>query len=211
MVKVKICGITNLDDARAAIAAGADFLGFNFYPPSPRFIEPKNARSIIDELKNESVTTVGVFVNEPSAEALIEIVDTAGVEAIQLHGDETADFCRALETLAANRLIIKVLRARDQSVIKAAVEYDKEAIMLDAFDPKLRGGTGRQVDLDLARCAAEVVPQLFLAGGLSPENVAHAIKTVRPYAVDACSSVELLPGKKDAGRMRAFVEAARNS
>ncbi len=213
--KIKICGITNLTDARAAIAAGADMLGFNFYRPSPRFIKLKDAQAIIDALRPEikslprTVTMVGVFVNEP-AESIVRIAEEAGIAAIQLHGDESAEFCRELKTLLPDRFLIKVIRATGEGVTERAAEYDVDAIMLDAFDAELRGGTGRTVDWRLAHNVAETVPRLFLAGGLSPENVRDAIQAVQPYAVDACSALETSPGHKDAERMEAFVRAVRN-
>lgn len=216
MVRVKICGITSVEDGRAAIAAGADMLGFNFYRPSPRFIEPQDAQTIIEALRVEiktlsrTVTMVGVFVNEP-AESIARIAAETGIAAIQLHGDESVEFCRELKALLPDRFLIKVLRARGDDVIEHAMEYHVGAIMLDAFDAELRGGTGRTVDWHLAQHVREVVPRLFLAGGLSPENVRAAIEAVQPYAVDACSSLESAPGQKDAARMGAFVEAVRNA
>jgi len=215
MVRIKICGITNLNDARAAIEAGADMLGFNFYRLSPRFIEPAEARKIIDVLRGkvatETATTVGVFVNEPSPEAVARIVADAGLDAIQLHGDESTEFCAATKQLLGGRLLIKVLRVTDAFEPSAARKYDADAIMLDAFHREIRGGTGQVVDWAVARTARELVSRLFLAGGLSPENVADAIAQVRPFAVDACSSLESSPGRKDAERVRAFVQAVRNA
>ena len=210
MVKIKICGITNLADARNAVEAGADMLGFNFYRPSPRFIEPKNARVMIDILQSpldRPVTMVGVFVNESSPEAVQQIADEAGVEAVQLHGNESTEFCRELKSLLKNRLIIKVLRVTSDFVADRALEYDVGAIMLDAFDKELYGGTGRTVDWTIARRMRDLGVPLFLAGGLSPENVGAAISGVQPYAVDACSALETSPGRKDAARMKAFVRA----
>ena len=215
MVRIKICGITRLEDARAAITAGADMLGFNFYRPSPRFVEPQDARTIIEALRAEikalsrTVTMVGVFVNEP-AESIVRIAGEAGIAAIQLHGDESVEFCRELKALLPDRFLIKAVRARGDAVIEHAMEYNVGAIMLDAFDPELRGGTGRTVDWHLAQQIREVVPRLFLAGGLSPENVRAAIDAVQPYAVDACSALESSPGRKDAERVDAFVRAVRN-
>jgi phosphoribosylanthranilate isomerase len=215
MVRIKICGITNLADARAAIAAGADMLGFNFYRPSPRFITPQDARTIIEALRTEikalprTVTMVGVFVDE-LAESIARVAADAGIAAIQLHGDESVEFCRELKTLLPDRFLIKVIRANGNAVIEHAAEYNVDAIMLDAFDAELRGGTGRTVDWHLARHTREVVPRLFLAGGLSPQNVREAIDAVQPYAVDACSALESSPGRKDAERMDAFVRAVRN-
>jgi phosphoribosylanthranilate isomerase len=215
MVRIKICGITNLADARAAIAAGADMLGFNFYRPSPRFITPQDAGTIIEALRAEikalprTVTMVGVFVNEP-AESIVRIAAEAGVAAIQLHGDESVEFCRALKALLPDRFLIKAIRARGNAVTEPAAEYNVDAIMLDAFDAELRGGTGRTVDWHLARHIRDAVSRLFLAGGLSPENVREAIDAVQPYAVDACSALESSPGHKDAERLDAFVRAVRN-
>ena len=215
LIKIKICGITNLADARAAIAAGADMLGFNFYRPSPRFITPQDARTMIESLRSQiralprTITMVGVFVNEPT-ESIVRIAAEAGVAAIQLHGDESAEFCRELKALLPDRFLIKALRARGDAATEHAPEFNVDAIMLDAFDAELRGGSGRTVDWSLARHTRDAVPRLFLAGGLSPENVRAAIDAVQPYAVDACSALESSPGHKDAERMDAFVRAVRN-
>jgi len=203
MVKIKICGITNPDDARAAIEAGADMLGFNFYRPSPRFLEPQSARAIIENLRAEigafarKVTTAGVFVNEPSAEDVIRTAEAAGVDAIQLHGDESLSFCKALKLIAPDHLVIKVHRVAQGFEPQEAAAYEVDAIMLDAFDKNLYGGTGRVIDWSIAHRVSELVPRLFLSGGLSPSNVAEAIATVRPYGVDACSALESSPGRKD--------------
>ena len=200
----KICGITNLEDALLAVDAGADMLGFNFYRPSPRYIMPLAVRAIIDQLPG-AVLTVGVFVNEKSAAIVEQIATEAGVAALQLHGDESPDFCQQLK----HKYTIKVLTMTPDFDPARARAYDVQAIMLDAFDRKRRGGTGQTIDWSIARRTRELVPRLFLAGGLSPENVAAAIAAVEPYAVDACSALEALPGKKDEQRVRAFVKAAK--
>jgi phosphoribosylanthranilate isomerase len=205
MTFIKICGITNLEDARAAVAAGADALGFNFYKPSPRYITPQDARAIIEDLPN-SVLTVGVFVNE-SLESLRNTANEAGLQALQLHGDESPDYCREL---ASDRYIIKTLAVSGNIDFAITKAYEVEAIMLDTRDNTLRGGTGRAFDWTIAQRVSEWVPKLFLAGGLSPENIEEAIETVRPYAVDACSALEDSPGKKNHERMRAFVKKARS-
>jgi phosphoribosylanthranilate isomerase len=215
MVLVKICGITNLSDARAAIDAGADMLGFNFYRPSPRFIDPAEAGKIIDVVRGEgetstATTMIGVFVNEPSPEDLVRIVAEADLDGVQLHGDESFEFCAATKTLLKGKLLIKVLRVSGGFDPPTANGYDADAVMLDAFHPEVRGGTGRVIDWAMARAVRELVPRLFLAGGLSPGNVTQAIASVKPFAVDACSSLETAPGQKDAELMRAFVRAARN-
>jgi phosphoribosylanthranilate isomerase len=206
MMFIKICGITNVDDALAAVAAGADALGFNFYKPSPRYVTQQNARQILDELP-VSVFTVGVFVNEESPESVLHIANEAGVTALQLHGDESPGYCREL---AANRYVIKTLSVSNDFEVRMVQGYEVEAIMLDTKHSALRGGTGRVFDWSIAKEVSAIVPKLFLAGGLSPENIEEAIETVCPYAVDACSALEDEPGRKNHERMRAFVERARS-
>lgn len=201
---VKICGITNLEDALAAVEAGADALGFNFYRRSPRYIAPEEARRIVSELP-EALMTVGVFVNEDEPAKVARVADDVGLTAVQLHGDESPQYCRALR----GRFVIKAVRARGDFEPESVCSYEADAILLDAFSEKERGGTGRVVDWGVARRVRELVPRLFLAGGLAPENVAAAIDAVGPYAVDACSLLESAPGRKDQLRVRAFVAAAR--
>ena len=214
MTLVKICGVTSLDDARAALDAGADMLGFNFYRQSPRFIEPIAVRKILESLRSERrdepVTAVGVFVNEPSPDAVMEFVAAAGLDAVQLHGDESVEFCQRLRKLLSGKSLIKVLRVIGRFTPTETEAYDADAIMLDSFHGEMRGGTGHVFDWAIARSVRDSVPRLFLAGGLSPENVARAIAQVQPYAVDACSSLESSPGQKDVERMKAFVQAVRN-
>ena len=205
MTLVKICGITNLDDARAAVEAGADALGFNFYRPSPRYISPPDVRVIIDQLPSE-VLTVGVFVNEESPVNVLQIAKEGGVKAFQLHGDETPAYCAALST----HYVIKVFSAASGFSDDQVRKYDVPAAMLDAGDKKTRGGTGRVVDWSVAARVRELVPRLFLAGGLSPQNVSEAIETVKPYAVDACSLLEDSPRQKNHELIRAFVTNARS-
>ncbi len=202
---VKICGITNLEDAISGLEAGADALGFNFYRHSPRYLEPSKVRSIIATLSS-NIRTVGVFVNEDSPETVSRIADEAGVEAIQLHGDESPEFCAAL----SDRYVIKVLPIGPGFQPQRALDYDVPAFMVDAFD-KARGGTGRTVDWSEAQRVRRIVKRLFLAGGLSESNVEEAIAVVKPHAVDACSALEITPGKKDRERVRLFVEAARRA
>ncbi len=203
MTLVKICGITNLDDALAAVGAGADALGFNFYKPSPRYITPQQARAIIEQLP-KSLLTVGVFVNEDS-EAVRAIAGQAGLAAVQLHGDESPEYCREL----ADFYVIKTFAVSDTFDIQAAHVYKVEATMLDTKHNNLRGGTGRVFDWSVAQQAASSIPKLFLAGGLSPENIKNAVEIVRPFAVDACSSLEDSPGKKNHERMRVFINTVR--
>jgi phosphoribosylanthranilate isomerase len=202
MTFIKICGITNLQDALASIEAGADLLGFNFYRPSPRYVEPSVAREIIDLLP-KSVLKVGVFVNEPNIES---IARTAGVEALQLHGDESPAECHRLRDWH----VIKALPVNDDFDLNKLRDYDVNAIMLDTGHKTLRGGTGQVFDWSLAQRANALAIPLFLAGGLSPENVAEAIASVHPYGVDTCSGVEVEPGFKDHARLKAFVKNARS-
>jgi phosphoribosylanthranilate isomerase len=203
MTLIKICGITNLNDAHAAVAAGADVLGFNFYKPSPRYITPENARKIINTLP-DSILTVGVFVNEGSPEAVRSIANQAGVKAVQLHGDESPDYCRVLNS------VIKCFAVSGDFDTKQLESYEVDAIMLDTKDNRLRGGTGRVFDWSIAQQVSRLFPKLYLAGGLSPENVTEAIEMVQPYAVDACSSLEDKPGIKNHERMRVFVDKVRS-
>jgi phosphoribosylanthranilate isomerase len=203
MTLVKICGITNLDDALGCVAAGADALGFNFFAHSPRYIAPEKAGEIIDRVPKE-VLAVGVFVNEAAPEDIARMVSTSHVAAIQLHGEESPQFCDEL----ANHFVIKVFRARHRSELPSLTDYRVSAVMLDGFAPNLWGGTGRTTDWELARRVKESVPKLFLAGGLSPENVAAAILAVEPYAVDACSALEVRPGIKDLKIVERFVRVS---
>ena len=203
MTFIKICGITNLDDALAAVTAGADLLGFNFYKPSPRYITPQHVREIVRQLPS-SVLKVGVFVNEEVAD-LRAITIEAGLGAIQLHGDESPEYC----TKFPGWYVIKTFAVSDTFDVHAVEAYEVDAIMLDTKHNSLRGGTGRAFDWSVARHAALTIPKLYLAGGLSPENVENAIKTVHPYAVDACSALEDRPGKKNHERMRVFVNTVR--
>lgn len=215
-VWVKICGITNREDAFAACEAGADMLGFNFYRRSPRFIKPPAAREIVDALRarlddrREPPMMIGVFVNE-TIEKVVRIAEDVSLNGIQLHGDETSDYCRRLREASPRRFVIKALASRSAEILERARNYSTEAIMLDAFDPRLRGGTGRLANWHMARKIAARSSRVFLAGGLSPENVAEAIASVQPYAVDACSSLEISPGRKSAARMKQFVQSVRAS
>lgn len=205
MTFIKICGITNLDDALAAIDSGADALGFNFYKPSPRYITPQSAHAIITKLP-QSILTVGVFVNEITPQSVEDLARDAGVTAIQLHGDESPDYCRALKP----RYVIKALAAGADFETQFTPSYDVEAILLDTKDDALRGGTGRVFDWSIAQDVRRTVRKLFLAGGLSLQNIEEAILSVNPYGVDACSALEETPGKKNHDRMAAFVKKIRS-
>jgi len=204
MVKVKICGITNWTDAQRAVKAGADLVGFNFYARSPRYIAPVEAQRIVRRLP-KSVSAVGVFVNEAELKVL-EIARAVGLDAVQLHGDESP---AVVARLKRSLPVIKAVRAR-RSFRPAQLSRFKRAsaILLDGFDGRLRGGTGKTFDWDVAR-QAKPYGRIFLAGGLTPDNVGDAIRAARPYAVDVCSGVEAKPGKKDPARMKALMRAVK--
>jgi phosphoribosylanthranilate isomerase len=205
-VKVKICGITNWTDAKLAVDAGADLLGFNFYAKSPRYISPTKARRIVRRLPKR-VSAVGVFVNE-AEDKMLKIAGSVGLDALQLHGDESP---AAVAHLRRSLTVVKALRA-GRSFRPAQVSRFKRAsaILLDGFDRRLRGGTGKTIDWRVARMANRF-GRIFLAGGLTPENVGEAIRTARPYAVDVCSGVEARPGKKDPKRVRALLRAVETA
>ncbi len=204
--KVKICGITNWPDARRAIEAGADFLGFNFYTGSPRYIAPAKARRIVKRMPKR-VGAVGVFVNE-SEEKMAEIARSVGLAQLQLHGDESPAMVRRLSRSFS---VIKAVRARKSFRATQLGRFkDAKALLLDSFDAKQRGGTGKAFNWAAAGRVNGGV-KIFLAGGITPENVGAAIRITRPYAVDVCSGVEAKPGKKDAKRLKAFMRAVEEA
>jgi phosphoribosylanthranilate isomerase len=206
MVKVKICGITNWTDARRAVAAGADFLGFNFYPPSPRYIAPEKARRIVRRLP-ERITVVGVFVNEPE-DKMLQIARAVGLDYLQLHGDESPE---QVSRLTPAIPVIKALRVQKSFRPAQLARFKRaSAFLLDGFVARRYGGTGKTFNWAVAR-RANRNGRIFLAGGLTPQNVAAAIRAARPYAVDVCSGVEARPGKKDPARVKAMMQAVQNS
>ena len=208
-VRVKICGITNWPDARRAVAEGADLLGFNFYAGSPRYVAPAKAKRIVQRLPKK-ISAVGVFVNE-SEQKMLEIARSVGLDTLQLHGDETPAMVARLKRSFP---VIKAIRVKGRSSATKIARFDATALLLDGFDAKRRGGTGKTFEWEIARLTGKN-RRVFLAGGLTPENVGEAIRIARPYAVDVCSGVEARPGKKDPARikslMRAAKEAQRNS
>ena len=181
-------------------------LGFNFYARSPRCVSPAEARKIIEHLP-EGVSCVGVFVNERAPADVERIAREAGLGAVQLHGDETPEYCQSLRGLTT----IKALRVGADYTPETAAAYHTDAVLLDAYVAGERGGTGHTFDWALATLTRERVPQLFLAGGLNPDNAASAVAAVRPYAVDVCSGVETAPGRKSPELMRRFVKAVDSS
>jgi len=199
--RVKICGITRLEDAQQAVDLGAAALGFNFYPPSPRYIEPAAARAIVGRLP-PFVIPVGVFANETDAGRVISIARDAGVTTVQLHGPGFPDLH---ELLSAFTLVVAV-PVREGFKVEELGKLKPTAYLLDAFDPDRLGGTGKTFDWSAAREAKRYGP-IILAGGLTPENVGRAVRVVRPFAVDVASGVESAPGIKDAAKLRAFFAA----
>lgn len=201
MTRVKICGITTVEDALHAVECGADALGFVFYSRSPRAVSAETVKAIVDVLP-PFITTVGLFVNEKS-ETIREIASFCGLDVIQLHGDESPADC----ILPPHR-VVKALRVKDESSLANASQYKVSALLLDAWVSGTYGGTGHAFNWDLA---SEVSgrTKLILAGGLSPDNVSEAVRVVRPYAVDVSSGVEMSPGKKDPGKVKAFIRKAK--
>jgi len=206
MVKVKICGITNWADARKSVEEGADFLGFNFYRESPRYIAPAAAARIIKRLP-AGVKAVGVFVNE-SEENILATARKAGLDQVQLHGDETPEMVSRLRREFPITKALRVRRKLQQAQLTAYAGVD--TFLLDGFDGKLHGGTGKTFDWRLIRRAG-LKKRLFLAGGLTPQNIGEAIRVGKPYAVDVCSGVETRPGKKDPKRIAALMAAVKAS
>jgi len=207
-LQVKICGITTLDDAFAAIDAGADMLGFNFYPKSPRYITPETCQQIVSRITHHASrpTLVGVFVNSPLADVKA-ILDGCGLDLAQLHGDEPPEFLAALDWRAFKGLRPATLE-QAQADARRYARRAAPALLVDACRPGAYGGTGHTGDWGLARALAAEYP-ILLAGGLTPENVAEAVAQVQPWGVDVASGVEASPGRKDARKMAAFVRAVK--
>ncbi len=202
MIKVKICGITNREDALAACKYGADALGFVFYKKSPRFIEPEKAKEIIKAIP-PFVTTVGVFVDE-DANTINKIVKRIGLYTVQLHGNESSEFCGKIISK-----VIKAVRVRGQDVSGFGLSsYRVSAYLMDTYREDMPGGTGETFDWEVAK-EAKKFGRIILAGGLTPHNVAEVVKTVKPYAVDVSSGVEQRPGKKDLKKVKEFIERAK--
>lgn len=199
-VKVKICGVCSAEDARAAIAAGADFLGLNFHPASPRALDVDRARAIADAA--EGTLLVGVFVDAPRAQ-VEDVAAAVGLAALQFHGDEPPEYCTDWPWRT-----IKALRARPGVDLAAlARAYATDYLLLDAYRPGVPGGTG--VRFDPAAAAGVPAARLFVAGGLTPDTVADTVRTLRPFAVDVASGVEEGARRKDHAKVEAFIRRAK--
>jgi phosphoribosylanthranilate isomerase len=198
-VRVKTCGLTNLEDAEAAVEAGADALGFNFYERSPRYVDPERAREICSRLP-ESVCRVGVFVNA-GREEVAAVFRRVGLTAVQFHGDESPELCRGWPCK-----VVKALRVRDKTAATVASAYQVDYILADAHVEGVFGGSGKRVDPALL---SDLDPRrLIVAGGLTPDNVADVVRCLKPFGVDAASGIERSPGKKDWELMRRFIANA---
>ncbi|GJL69421.1 MAG: N-(5'-phosphoribosyl)anthranilate isomerase [Nitrospirales bacterium] len=204
-LKIKICGITNQEDADIAVREGADALGFVFYAQSPRYVQPAIAQQIIANLP-PFVVPVGVFVNH-DLDTVKRVFDDCRLGLAQLHGDESPGFCESLQ-----RPVIRAIRLRDRSSYLALAEWKGRigvrGFIVDAFSDNAYGGTGHTTDWSLACEVTKIVPML-LAGGLTPENVQDAIRQVQPYGVDVSSGVEQSPGHKDPAKIRKFIQSVR--
>jgi phosphoribosylanthranilate isomerase len=202
MIRVKVCGITNIEDALAAAEMGADALGF-VLAASPRQVTPENLRRLVAELP-PLIVKVGVFVDSPLDEVR-RIMSDCGLNLAQLHGSESPEYCEALFPRA-----IKAFQVKDATVLKQLPMYQASAYLLDGYHSKLKGGSGQSFDWEIAQ-QARGLGHIILSGGLTPENVARAIAIARPYGVDVSSGVEARPGKKDHRKLAAFIRAVKES
>jgi len=201
MVRVKICGITNVDDALLAADAGADAIGLVFSDKSPRVVTPEAAAAIVRALP-PFVQAVGLFV-DAALETVNATAEYCRLDIVQLHGDETPEFCSQV-----TRRVIKAFRVRDRESLDPIKDYRVSGYLLDAWSPSAHGGTGTTFNWELARDAGRFGP-IILAGGLTPDNVASAVRMVDPYGVDVSSGVEAMPGRKDPEKVRAFISRAQ--
>jgi phosphoribosylanthranilate isomerase len=203
-VRVKICGITNLADARVAVEAGADMLGFIFCETSPRYVTLRTAADIAAQLPPH-IAKVGVFVN-PDEDLVMRAIADCGLNILQFHGDEPPEFCTQFGLIS-----MKAFRMRDEASLRALPDYQTDAWLLDTYAPDKAGGTGTTFNWDLAIAAQKLGKPIILAGGLTPENVTEAVQRVQPFAVDVSSGVEASPGKKDHAKVKSFIMAARQA
>ena len=203
-IQIKICGVTNARDAKTCVELGAQMIGLNFYPQSPRYIEPKVARQIVEALPTH-VDAVGVFVSG-NADEIRRTANAAAVDCVQLHGDFSPELAREL---ADEFRVIRVFSTHPQFRPEDVALFSHCDVLVDAHHPELRGGTGQTCDWSAARATLRFSRFLILSGGLNPKNVAGAIKAVTPHAVDVCSGVESAPGVKDRGAINDFIAAVR--
>jgi phosphoribosylanthranilate isomerase len=205
--RIKLCGITSLDDANLAIEAGAWAIGCILWPSSPRACDPAEAARIAAAMRRRA-HVCGVFVN-PHLDEVAELVDALGLTMVQLHGDEGPAFCAEVARRTGAK-VIKAARVSTQADVQALETFHTDFHMLDAYRPGMRGGTGETFDWELVRARRSSIP-LILSGGLRPDNVADAIAETRPFAVDTASGTEASPGVKDPAKVAAFVEAVQST
>jgi len=203
-VKIKICGITNVADGLAATEAGADMIGLMFYELSPRNISMATAAEISRALPPH-IVKVGVFVN-PSEDTVLRAIGDGGVSLLQFHGEEPPEFCTQFGVMS-----MKAFRVRGPETLAELPKYQTDAWLLDAYSPDGHGGTGAGFNWDLALEASQFGRPIFLAGGLTPDNVTEAVRRTQPFGVDVSSGVESAPGRKDAAKVRAFIQAVKVS
>jgi len=203
-VKVKICGLTNLPDAQAVVQAGADLLGFIFAEASPRRLTLAAATAIAKEIP-PPIVKVGVFVNPPD-DLVWQALTECGLGLLQFHGEEAPEFCTQFGVMS-----VKAFRVRDEQSLAALKNYPTDAWLLDTYAENQAGGTGQPFNWNLAVAAKQFGKPIFLAGGLTPANVADAVRRVQPFAVDVSSGVEISPGRKDHARVAAFIQAAKGA
>ncbi|HEY4271521.1 MAG TPA: phosphoribosylanthranilate isomerase [Candidatus Udaeobacter sp.] len=203
-IKIKICGVTKADDARACVELGADMIGFNFYSGSPRYIEPKVVRGIVDAMPR-GISPVGIFVDGDVGE-IRKTAELAGVRCVQLHGEIAPQAC---SKLAREFRVIRAFSTHAQFRPENVAEFADCDVLIDAYHPKFRGGTGQTCDWSAAQATLRFTKFLILSGGLNAQNVTHAITQVMPHAVDVCSGIERRPGMKDSNAIKDFVAAVR--
>lgn len=219
MTKIKICGIRSYDNALMVAKAGSNMLGFNFYSKSPRYIEPKSAREIADNLRETSgddcPVLIGLFVNATDSH-ISEVMDLVGLDFAQLSGDESESVLKELRGVGfkAIRPVNKAMALDDVNYFQKTFPTDERipSLILDAYHPKLYGGTGETASIEVALAVKEQVPRMMLAGGLNPDNVAERIQAIKPWGVDVASGVEDdTPGLKDESKVKAFIEAVKGA
>jgi phosphoribosylanthranilate isomerase len=203
MTQVKICGITNRDDAHVAAEAGADMIGLIFYPPSPRYVTPEQARTIVESVP-PTLPAAGVFVNE-TWETVSRVAQESGIQIVQLHGEESPEMCRQLPWR-----VVKTFRFSAHVRPEMMADYAVEAFLIEGFHASFYGGVGSRADWQQV-ATLHAYGRIILAGGLTPDNVQEAIRVVQPYAVDVGSGVEAAPGKKDWQKVRAFISRAKHA
>jgi len=205
VTRVKICGITDPDDARDAVLLGADAIGLNFHEKSARYIDAPRAARIIESIP-AFVSVVGVFVNHPDPQSLEDFALSLGLHAVQLHGNETPDYCSMIHRVK----VIKAFRVDSSFKVESLRSYGSRFFLLDAHVPFQPGGTGQVFDWNRAY-GANAFGSIVIAGGLNPENVSEVVSKLHPFAVDVSSGVESAPGKKDYEKLRRFIEAVRRT